>query len=112
MGNSDDDDALADEVRSFSSSASMDGDDEVTPERERLNPLMNNASARMSHLEVYTSAQGSASDALHGHPVHRKQGSGGLAAKAGIILVRIFFLCLNTLSEDIISQRVSIIFSW
>lgn len=83
VGNDDDDDdALADEVRSFSSSASMDDDDE----RDRSNSLMNNARARMSHLSVHE--EDPDNDTAQGPPTHRGAGNGGLAAKAGIILVR------------------------
>lgn len=89
VGNGEDEDeALEDEVRSFRSSASMDED--PGQQKAKYASLMNNASARMSHLEVHTSeAEGSqAGDVAEGI----KPKGGNLAAKAGIILVCSIYL--------------------
>ncbi|CCL98734.1 uncharacterized protein FIBRA_00739 [Fibroporia radiculosa] len=79
----DDDEAdgtLEAEVQSFSSSASMDGQDEDTLHARR-HEFMTNASARISHLAL------SADNAIlpEGNELEDKH-RGGLAAKAGIIL--------------------------
>lgn len=79
----DEDDALEDEVRSFRSSASMD--EEPDQQKAKYASLMNNASARMSRLEVHTS-EGEGSQA-GGVVEGKKPKEGNLAAKAGIILV-------------------------
>lgn len=80
VGNADDD--LADEVRSFRSSASMD--DEL--ERRKASPgLLYNVDARMSHLDV-TYGAGPSHGAVDDGTVSRR-GNGSLAAKAGTIMV-------------------------
>ncbi|CAL1709454.1 unnamed protein product [Somion occarium] len=76
VGDDEDENGLADEVRSFGSSASMDSQ-EGSGERIRANTLMNNADARMSHVHV--------DDLAHDH-VDGPRREGGLAAKAGVIL--------------------------
>ncbi|KIP03126.1 hypothetical protein PHLGIDRAFT_111240 [Phlebiopsis gigantea 11061_1 CR5-6] len=75
---------LEDEVRSFRSSVSMDDEEQ----RPKLNSIMSNSSARMSHLDVPGAQSsrgfGDADGELSGAP--REKTRGGLAAKAGIIL--------------------------
>ncbi|OBZ66441.1 General alpha-glucoside permease [Grifola frondosa] len=75
----DEHDMLTAEVRSFTSSASMDSQDEEP--RERSEVVMGNLSAHMSHLDVH-------SGVLSDDETLREEGAvgSGLAAKAGIIL--------------------------
>ena len=79
-----DEEGLEAEVRSFRSSASMDGEEQdgdvLREQRERRGEFMANSAARMSHLQVH------GSDEPDWEGEEGKQG-GGLAAKAGIILV-------------------------
>jgi solute carrier family 45, member 1/2/4 len=84
VGNEDEDENLEDEVRSFRSSASMDEDQDQ--QRNRIGSLMQNDSARMSHLDVHGS--GASGSRLGGGVDGGKTNEGSLAAKAGIILVR------------------------
>ncbi len=70
------------EVRSFRSSESIDSQ-EGAEERQRHNNIMGNAHARTSHLEVHTTED---------QMPHKGRHRGGLAAKAGIILVRSIIL--------------------
>lgn len=79
VGEDEDEDPLADEVRSFRSSASMDEQDGAHD--RPTNTLMSNASARMSHIQV-----GDLVDEQANGAVEPRKG-GGLAAKAGVILV-------------------------
>lgn len=83
----DEDEGLEAEVRSFRSSASMDEPDEereaLRLQQERRGEFMSNMSARMSHLQVH----GGEEPDFEGDEGKR---GGGLAAKAGIILVRAF----------------------
>ncbi|KAI0340319.1 MFS general substrate transporter [Trametopsis cervina] len=82
VASDEEDETLEDEVRSFRSSASMDEDREQVT--NTYGSLMNNPSARMSHLDVH----GGASDGLHDESAAAKSPeAGSLAAKAGIILV-------------------------
>ncbi|KZT71321.1 MFS general substrate transporter [Daedalea quercina L-15889] len=78
----DEDEGLEAEVRSFRSSASMDGSDHERDagrqQQERRSAFMSNASARASHLQV----TGDESD-WEGDDAKK---GGGLAAKAGVIL--------------------------
>ncbi|TFY54951.1 hypothetical protein EVJ58_g8555 [Rhodofomes roseus] len=79
----DEDEGLEAEVRSFRSSASMDGPEEerdaLRLQQERRGEFMSNASARMSRLQVHgvEEPEWDGDDGKRG---------GGLAAKAGIIL--------------------------
>ncbi|KZT01574.1 MFS general substrate transporter [Laetiporus sulphureus 93-53] len=75
---SDDDSGLEAEVQSFRSSASMDGQehDEI---QELRGEIMSNLSAQTSHLHVPTVAHSEPDRAPREH-------SGGLAAKAGVII--------------------------
>lgn len=84
-GDEEEEDALADEVRSFRSSVSMD--EEREQQKGKLGLLMNNASARMSHLDVHASQDEGEGSQHEGAAEGKKPKNGGLAAKAGIILV-------------------------
>ena len=79
-----DEEGLEAEVRSFRSSASMDGEEQdgdvLREQRERRGEFMANSAARASHLQVH------GSDEPEWEGEEGKKG-GGLAAKAGIILV-------------------------
>lgn len=76
---------LEDEVQSFRSSMSMD----TEQERAKAELFMNNASARRSHLDVHVASSSRLSLHLDGEgEVAKEKKGGGLAAKAGIILVR------------------------
>ncbi|KAI0080485.1 MFS general substrate transporter [Panus rudis PR-1116 ss-1] len=77
--NDDDDDGLAEEVRSFRSSVSMDGET-LAEEQAPRGSIMNNVHARMSHLQIDSPSL--PLDDVDSH----KDGRRGLAAKAGIIL--------------------------
>lgn len=83
-GDDDEGSGLEAEVRSFRSSASMDGEeqegDAYRLQQERRGEFMANSAARASHLQVH----GNDEPAWDGE--EGKKG-GGLAAKAGIILV-------------------------
>ncbi|KAI0088334.1 major facilitator superfamily domain-containing protein [Irpex rosettiformis] len=83
VGNDDGDEHPEDEVHSFRSSASMD-EDRNRPKPE-YGSLMQNDSARMSHLDVH-GVGGSGSHLEVGALDHNKPRDGNLAAKAGIIL--------------------------
>ena len=78
----DDEEDLADEVRSFRSSVSMDDESE----RSKLGPLLHNTSARTSHLDVTTYGQPSRDEDDEDEPALKKGNS--LASKAGTIMVR------------------------
>ena len=88
VGNDEDgDEHLEDEVRSFRSSTSMD--DDRDGRKHKYGSLMQNDSARMSHLDVH----GAGSSQTHlevGVLDGSKPRDGNLAAKAGIILVSAF----------------------
>lgn len=81
------------EVRSFRSSASMDGEEQEGDaqrlQQERRGEFMANSAARASHLQVH------GSDEPEWEGEEGKSG-GGLAAKAGIILVSVYlgWLCV------------------
>lgn len=80
VGNDDEEEqGLEDEVQSFRSSASMDGEGE----RAKIGSLLGNSNARMSHLDVPGMSR--AGEDEDGSGPSGKRG-GGLAAKAGIIL--------------------------
>ncbi|KAK7678039.1 hypothetical protein QCA50_018980 [Cerrena zonata] len=79
VGDDEDENGLADEVRSFRSSVSMDEQDGAH-DRPHVNTLMGNANARMSHIQV-----GDLADEQAREVAVPKRG-GGLAAKAGVIL--------------------------
>ncbi len=87
VGNDEDgDEHLEDEVRSFRSSASMDED--RNQHKHKYGSLMQNDSARMSHLDVH-GAGVSGSHLEDGTLHNNKPKDGNLAAKAGIILVSV-----------------------
>lgn len=97
--------ALEEDVRSFSSNASIDSSspsssldsDNGRPKPHRRSPsvgagadedglgLLHNAAARTSHLDVH-SLSTSDSSTLHPEDEHGGKAGGGLAAKAGIII--------------------------
>ena len=86
----DEEDGLADEVRSFRSSASMDED--RNQHKGKLDAIMNNASARMSHLDVHAQLDEGEGSQTDGIIDAKKPKEGNLASKAGIILVRSVFI--------------------
>ena len=81
VGNDEDED-LADEVRSFRSSASMDEED--ASDRGH-GPLMSNNTARTSHLDVGHFGDSNRDEYEDSEHFPRK--GNGLAAKAGTIMV-------------------------
>ncbi|KAF7792216.1 hypothetical protein EIP86_003250 [Pleurotus ostreatoroseus] len=98
VGNAEEDE-LADEVRSFRSSASMDGEPE--PGRGTLGSLLHNADARMSHLDVsYGAGAGRGAEDDGGAA---RRGGGSLAAKAGTIMVRSAFAQLRRTRSSILT---------